>query len=190
MIDRRRFLQSGVALSAVSAGSTAVARAAGAVTQTAGPGAPVLRPERLIVDRGLPEARLTARAARAAGIPIAVVDGDMSRLWYDEFDLQWRRKPMVLAGVTAPEGLFVLETLANDSGMRVVYRGDHRRSGAGLARHQLRGPATMLGPLAAGRAGTDFWGEEMVAALSRCGSTRAPVADGRPGRPGCWRPGG
>jgi hypothetical protein len=51
---------------------------------------------------------------------------------------------MALAGITTRHGLFVLETLAADHGMRVVYRGEHSAPRDGCAAQVLAGPADLL----------------------------------------------
>src|SRR5690606_26461072 len=70
--------------------------------------------------------------------------GDLTALWYDDLDLAWKRGPMTLAGVTTGHGLFVLETLAADRGMRVVYRGRHDAPVGGRIAHVLSGPSATL----------------------------------------------
>ena len=62
---------------------------------------------------------------------MAAFDGDLTRLWYERLDLSWKRAPMTLGGVTTAGGLFVLETLAADRGMRVIERVELPRTGAG-----------------------------------------------------------
>jgi len=166
VIDRRAFLESGAALSATSVtGGSLLSRIAGATGNH-------LIAATIVIDRRFPEARVTGLAARAAGIRVAEVDGDMSRLWYSEFDLRWRRKPMTLAGVTAPEGLFVLETLANDRQMRVVFRGVHTTRGDGHELHRFRGPDNVVSALATS---VPLWGTAVCAAFNTCPADPAPV---------------
>ena len=73
---------------------------------------------------------------------------------------------MALAGMTTRGGLFVLETLAADRQMRVVYRGEHAVPQDGVVRHRLSGPADLIA-LAAPNADTSFW-KRLSEALSRC----------------------
>jgi hypothetical protein len=75
-----------------------------------------------VFDRRFADARVAAVRSAADGIPTAGFAGDLTQLWYDRLDLQWRHAPMTLAGVTTAGGLFVLATLAADRGMRVVER--------------------------------------------------------------------
>lgn len=110
MTNRRQFLQTGAALAACSF--------------LASPGAG-LKPGRFVYDRRFAPARNMAERMARQGVPLAATSGDLTDLWFNEFDLQWRKAPMVLAGMTTPRGLFVLETLAADHRMRVVSRIEH-----------------------------------------------------------------
>jgi hypothetical protein len=73
---------------------------------------------------------------------------------------------MALAGMTTRGGLFVLETLAVDRQMHVIYRGEHTVPQDGVVRHHLSGPADLIA-LATPNAGTSFW-KTLSDALSRC----------------------
>ena len=55
---------------------------------------------------------------------------------------------MALGGITTPRALFVLETLAEDRGMRVVYRGAHEPQRAGRMTHHLSGPESLVASMA------------------------------------------
>jgi hypothetical protein len=78
--------------------------------------------ELFVFDRRFADARAAAVRRSASGVELAAFEGDLTQLWYERLDLRWRRSPMTLAGVTTAQGLFVLETLAHDRGMRVVQR--------------------------------------------------------------------
>jgi hypothetical protein len=77
-----------------------------------------------VYDLRFAEARALAEQASQRGIAPAPTTGDLMTLWYDYLDLRWKRAPMTLAGLTTHKGLFVLETLAADHGMHVVWRAD------------------------------------------------------------------
>ncbi len=81
--------------------------------------------------------------AAARGLAVHGIDGDVTRVWYDDLDLRWRREAAAIAGLTAHGALFCLERLAWDHGLRVVYRGEHSASARGVE-HRLDGPAPML----------------------------------------------
>jgi hypothetical protein len=78
--------------------------------------------ELFVFDRRFAAARSAAARHAARNVEAAGFDGDLTQLWYERLDLDWKRAPMTLAGVTTARGLFVLETLAADRGMRVVQR--------------------------------------------------------------------
>jgi hypothetical protein len=112
-VDRRALLKSGAAASAAVAFPGLSAAAANAIE----PGI-----ERFVVDSRFAEAVEAGRAAAAQGVALSEVNGDMTSLWYDDLNLRWRQRPMSMAGVTAEDALFVLETLAPEYRMRVVQR--------------------------------------------------------------------
>jgi hypothetical protein len=107
-----------------------------------------LQLERFVFDTRFAEAFDAATAAEKLGVVLAPIAGDLMEFWYDELDLRWKQGPMTLAGVTTEEALFVLETFAQDRGMRVVFRGRHGVVSAGEMTHSLSGPRTMLDALA------------------------------------------
>jgi hypothetical protein len=116
MTNRRQFMQCSVAVTmSVSMASAALA-AAGSAKRAA------LWPERFVFDNRFAPARQMAQRMARQGILLGECSGDLTDLWYNHLDLQWRKSPMILAGMTTREGLFVLETLAADHRMRVVQR--------------------------------------------------------------------
>jgi hypothetical protein len=119
-VNRRRFMQTSIAVAGTALPVTHALSAAASMSSATG-----LRLERFVFDDRFAEAAEAARHAAERGISLAPFSGDLTRLWYDELDLAWRDKPMTLAGATTQQGLFVLETLAADRGMRVVYRAKH-----------------------------------------------------------------
>lgn len=72
----------------------------------------------MLVDTRYPGALAVAGAA----LPVLRFAGDVTGVWYDRLDLRWRRPGFVLGGITGADALFVLETLANHRGRRVVSR--------------------------------------------------------------------
>lgn len=131
MMDRRTVLKFGAAASAATLlpGLAAGALGAGGGTQI----------ERFVFDERFAEAIAKGRDARGAGIPVSGVDGDLTRLWYDDLSLRWQRTPMALAGLTAEDALFVLGTLAPAYRMRVVEETEW-----GIARTIGPGPVSEL----------------------------------------------
>lgn len=163
MPNRRQFIQSGLALSAVSLPAVATLTAQGA---SAG-AAPALLLKRFVVDERLPDAVVLGRAAASHGIEVTSTAGDLTALWLDDFRRRWRQAPMALAGATTQSGLFVLETLAGDHGMRVVYRGEHRRPRDDVFAHVLGGPLDLLARAAPRRGAALDWAS-LASAMTRC----------------------
>lgn len=124
--------------------------------------------ERFLFDPRFAEAFDVAQEVSGRGVPLAPVADDLADFWYRELDLAWREGPMALGGVTLPEALFVLETLAMDRQMRVVYRGEHSRVEDGRIRHKLAGPATMLERFASLPETAAAWEGELARAMTDC----------------------
>jgi hypothetical protein len=106
MISRRGFVKLSVTVPALGAGWHGAFAAA---------------PEGL--DAMLGDTRFPG-ALDVADAPMSVLRfaGDVTRIWYDELDARWRRPGFVLGGITGSDALFLLETLAEHRGRRVVSR--------------------------------------------------------------------
>jgi len=115
---RRQVLKWAAAASAAATGALSVR------ASTAAPHEPSQGVELFVFDRRFADARAAAARSAAHGVETAAFEGDLTELWYDRLDLRWRAAPMKLAGLTTASGLFVLETLAADRGMRVVERAE------------------------------------------------------------------
>ncbi len=115
-----------------------------------------------------------AAEMRRRGVAIHAIEHDVTRVWFNDLQLRWRRGPAAIAGLTAPEALFCLEQLAWDHRMRVVFRATHRRVGAGVIAHEIQGPQTLLR-----RAGDSLrdgpgWAASMADAAVHCRYDEAP----------------
>jgi len=115
-MNRRQVLKWAATASAAATGVLSLRASAAASRESSQP------VELFVFDRRFADARAAAARRAASGVEAAAFDGDLTQLWYDRLDLHWRREPMTLAGVTTGSGLFVLETLAADRGMRVIER--------------------------------------------------------------------
>jgi hypothetical protein len=159
--SRRQFIQSGLVLSVGS-----LTWIPDFALPTGELPAPSLRIERFVFDGRFVAAVELARHAARHGMPLAETSGDLTDLWYNDFDLRWKQAPMALAGMTTRGGLFVLETLAADHDMRVVYRGTHHASRDGRVRHVLSGPARLIARATA-HSTVPFW-ERLGRAMHEC----------------------
>ncbi len=124
MINRRQVLKGAAAASAAATGVLSLRASAAASRESS-------RVELFVFDRRFADARAAAARHAASGVEAAGFSGDLTQLWYDRLDLHWRRAPMTLSGVTTAGGLFVLETLAADRGMRVIQRTELPADAAG-----------------------------------------------------------
>jgi hypothetical protein len=126
MTSRRHFLQIGITATAWPL----VARATHAAGAGARPATPLLG---VVYDTRFAESVAFARRSAGLGFRTYAIDGDMTRLWYDEVYHHWRRRPTALAGLTAHGPLFCFAELARDVRMRVVFRAEHRATADGAA---------------------------------------------------------
>jgi hypothetical protein len=129
---RRQFVGNGLVVSAFSLGS--VNGIAGSVEM-----AGISPITKAVFDSGFVVSRVLAAAASRRGIPTHVIAGDVTNLWYDELDKQWRTEPGWLAGMTGVSALFCLEQLGRRADRRVVLRIEHIPVAAGYIEHRLRG---------------------------------------------------
>jgi hypothetical protein len=135
MIDRRRFVQHGVAgsVTALVGGVTVLAGAATSEfsRETAGLlGDGLLNDNRFklhvaVFDRRFAAGRRFARSSATRGIATRPIAGDVTSLWYSELHPLWKQRPVAIAGLTTYGPLFCLERLAWDHGMRVLHRQEH-----------------------------------------------------------------
>ncbi|HEY7840260.1 MAG TPA: hypothetical protein VIC61_01720, partial [Gammaproteobacteria bacterium] len=85
-------------------------------------GMPSVSIHRAIYDARYLESVDFVREAEVLGIPVSAIEGDVTRLWYNDLSLRWRERPQATAGLTEADALFCFEQLARDYRMRVVYR--------------------------------------------------------------------
>ena len=127
MIDRREFLQTAAALSAVPlAGWVTFAKARERAV-----------PEALVFDSRHLEGREFATRAGVLGAPVRAIEGDITSLWQNELLCRWRTGPVAIAGLTERPALFLLERLAWDHGLRVIFEAEHEAHGRGHAAHHV-----------------------------------------------------
>lgn len=77
---------------------------------------------KVIFDERFPASVLFGEGWKALGAPVHAIRGDITDLWFYDLDVQWKKRPVPIAGLTAHGPLFCLERLAWDHGMRVVTR--------------------------------------------------------------------
>lgn len=164
MTNRREFLQAAAVLTSApllnrvtfADGGTAVALNA------------------VVFDSRHPQACNFAARAGQLGAPVHAIEADITEIWQSELLKRWQTGPAVIVGLTERPALFLLERLAWDHGLRVVFEAEHAPDGA--AHRVLRsGDAGLAGQLAA--AGRDW---PRVLADSVIAGTDATTRDYRP----------
>ena len=113
LTSRRAFLQS-VALSTC------------ALPNWLPPHADLLRIERVFFDARRTPALAFAESARELGARTHAVRGDVDDPSYRELSRRWQSKRAPIAGMTDFRTLFLLQTMAEDAGLRPVLRIHHR----------------------------------------------------------------
>jgi hypothetical protein len=164
MPNRREFLQTGAAVSAIAANG-GIVRSAGAVG-----GAPPVALARAVYDDRYAEGRRFAAVVGAQGVATrALDDGDITRFWYDELEPLLRREAVAISGFTQFGPMFVVERLAAERGLRSVLHVEHRISTDGMVSHVLAGPRETLA-LAAGFETRSDWPALMAVLACRVGA--------------------
>jgi len=162
MANRREFMVAG----AVAAGGASLLGAGAAEASQ-----PLADLYTVVYDERFPDSVAFAAQARRQGLRVSAIRGDVTRLWYDDLYHRWKKGPAAIAGLTAPDALFCLETLGNDAGLRRVLKVEHR-AGAGGVEHRLEGPARLLQQASLDACG-GAWAGRMAQLAGRCPAVRA-----------------
>lgn len=120
-----------------------------------------------VYDASFSESAAAGVEAARRGLRVLPLSGSLTTLWQERLRSQWKSAPRALAGITTPGILFMLEILAMDHGMRVVWRGTHQRTDDSRRSHVVRGPSGATCDAAAGAASSPWYGS-VVGALIRC----------------------
>ena len=165
-MNRRDFLKVGLT-SGVVAGFNSKAIAASLESLA------LRQPDLVIADNRFEASRRFGIEAARHGPPSHMIDGDITDLWFETLDPQWRRHPTIIAGMTAPQPLFCLERLAHDRGMRVVLRITHEALPDSLVSHHVEATEHLFQPLSQLLEGAD-WSERMARLTGVCSWGGAP----------------
>jgi hypothetical protein len=160
-LTRRTVLQGGLAV----AGAAALAGPAGA--WLAAPRGSHLSYYKVVFDREHPAAQAFGRAAAAAGLPVQAIDRDVTGLWYHDLYHRWRQGLVAIAGMTPVRTAFCLQLFAQDVGMRMVYRAEHRPMASGGLEHRVTAPAALARRCSALETDLD-WAEAAAGLVQRC----------------------
>src|SRR5690606_35742683 len=83
------------------------------------------------------EARHFGTRAELLGAPLRAIEGDITDLWQNELLKSWKARPAAIAGLTERPALFLLERLAWEHGLPVVFEAEHEPSGRGGPAHRI-----------------------------------------------------
>jgi hypothetical protein len=183
MPNRREFLQTSAAVSAVAANG-ALVRGAQAVAARQ----PVAL-GRAVYDDRYAEGRRFAAILGAHGVAThALDDGDITRFWYDELEGFWRRDPSAVAGFTQFGPMFVVERLAAEHGLRIALRVEHRGTADGTLTHVFSAPRETLELAQGFEALRPDWPALMATLACRVGRDDSAWRTGRVATPGVDAP--
>jgi len=76
----------------------------------------------ILYDTRFPGSRLFGAEVARRGGPARAIDGDITRLWFEELAPRWQRGVGTIAGMTTGRTLLCLEQLAWDHRLRVTSR--------------------------------------------------------------------
>ena len=110
-----------------------------------------------------------AAQMRRRGVVVHAIERDITSVWFNDLALQWRQRPVAIAGLTAPAALFCLEQLAWDHRMRVVFRATHALASDGTVEHRVRAPQALLPRVADTLGHSPGWGASMAELAVHCG---------------------
>jgi hypothetical protein len=93
----------------------------------------------VILDARHAQAREFGSRARDLGSTIRSIEGDVTPVWQSELNARWKAgASVVVAGMTERSALFVLERLAWDHNLRVIFEAEHTPGAAGQFSHRVK----------------------------------------------------
>ena len=174
MTSRRQFLGIGITATVWPGLMAAVERSSVTRAPSEEPAHPRLY--KAIYDTAYVPAVEFAAQMRRRGVAIHGIERDITSVWFNDLALRWRRSPVAIAGLTAPNALFCLEQLAWDHRMRVVFRVTHRRGRNGAIEHQIRAPQALLRRVEGSLRNAPGWGASMADLAIHCRQDHTPGA--------------
>jgi hypothetical protein len=141
MYSRRSFIQASAAVSSASLFAAGLGAWPAHVSASASNRIDLYK---VVFDREHPAAVAFGAATGDAGLAVQAIGRDVTSLWYDDLYHRWRQGPVAIAGMTPVRVAYCLQVLAQDAGLRVVFRAEHRATGDGRLAHRLTGPRSVL----------------------------------------------
>ena len=161
MTTRREVIGAGMALGLLPGLASSQPRLSTTVPQS-------LAVSQVLIDERFADAIAMAGYAAAAGVTVMTLPRDVLGIWHDELLPELRNERLqALGGITTPDGLFLLRTLAADLRWRVIYEANHLASSTSVMTHRLRGRWPTVSMLAADSQ-TQDWRQRFASALVGC----------------------
>lgn len=110
----------------------------------------------IVADTRIAASHDFAAQAVQNGERVAWIEGDVTKLWYEKLDARWRDEKIAVTGLTEYGAFFCLERLAMDRGLRVAFKGSHRRAGSQLL-HDIRAPKDVVTEQMLGALSDQYW---------------------------------
>ncbi|MCG8443458.1 MAG: hypothetical protein MI723_16765 [Caulobacterales bacterium] len=127
----------------------------------------------ILVDPRLPDSLALAEAAERRGMTQVAKAGDVSEFWVQHIAPRAPEPPAsgLVFGLTAETDLFVLEHFGKGRGVRLMFRGEHRRSDRDSVHSTYHVSARCARMVRAAGGGCDRWIDallqRMIASVSR-----------------------
>lgn len=189
MTNRREFLQTGVAVSALPLAADGLLFPESATAAVAPGARRDIGLYKAIFDDRYAEGRRFAEQAQRFGAPVrALTSGDVTDFWYDELDLLWRRTPAAIAGLTQFGPMFVLERLAHERGLRTAMRIEHQLRDDGSLAHVVQAPPESVALMEGSELARADWPALAAALATHCRADCATLANATAVAPGAKRP--
>ncbi|MCX7037248.1 MAG: hypothetical protein NT064_11865 [Proteobacteria bacterium] len=161
MTTRRQVIAAGMALGVLPGLAGSQSRLSATSPQS-------LAVSQVLMDERFADAVAMGSYAVAAGRAVTTLPRDVLGLWYDQLLPELRSgRLQTLGGITTPDGLFLVRTLAADFRWRVIYEANHLASSTSVMTHRLHGRWATVSMLAADIQ-TQDWRQRFASALVGC----------------------
>ena len=161
MTTRREVIAAGMALGVLPGLASSQPRLSTTVPQS-------LAVSQVLMDERFADAVAMGSYAVAAGVAVTTLPRDVLGLWHDQLLQELRSgRLQALGGITSPDGLFLLRTLAADFRWRVIYEANHLASSTSVMTHRLHGRWATVSMLTADSQ-TQDWRQRFASALVGC----------------------
>jgi hypothetical protein len=125
---------------------------------------PAMRFNKVLYDGRTTAGLAFAAEARRHGADVHAVEGNVTRVWFNELQPQWQATHVPTAGLTDFNSWFVLDMMARDAGMRTVYLAHHESTPQGHVHRQFGPHSIIKAPLGST---APQWGRQSAALLMR-----------------------